>query len=235
MTNVTEVRVIHTGLYSDVANAVINGVHGQLSDGKWENSPSYDKYWTNFDVKRLDDGEVVIEVNNKCYVIYCSKALPNPFYAMPDDRIKTWIAQKIKAVVNDERKDRVEFGAWDRRNIDHISLYLGHADEKYGTVVTVADVYCTYEMLLGRPVGITKYNSGTICRVVGSKRNDEEIAKHAAHKAERQKALDDYNEHIASIDKMLKDFQQKCVDDRSAAHRALLDAYNMIDAKYAIA
>lgn len=235
MMNAADVHVIHTGLYSDVANEVIDSVRGQLADGKWENSPGYDKYWTNFDIKRLDDGEVVIEVNNKCYNIYCSKTLPNPFYAMSDDNVKTWIAQKIKAVVNDERRDRAEFGAWNRKNTDHISIYLGHTDEKYGVVVTVADIYCTYEMLLGRPVRTTKYDSETICRVVGSKRNDEEIAKHAAHRAERQKALDDYNKHIAIIDKTLKDFQQKCADDRNAAHKALIEAYKMIDDKYAIA
>ena len=54
-------RTIHTGLYGVQAKAVIDGVHGQLSDGKWENTPGYDKYWTNFAVETADDGEVVFD------------------------------------------------------------------------------------------------------------------------------------------------------------------------------
>lgn len=170
-------RTIHTNLYGAQAYAVIDGVHGQLSDGKWENSPGYDKYWTNFDVKTANDGEVIFEVNVDYSYCYCNKWLDNPFKNMSDNEFKTWIARKIKAVVNDERKDRMEFGSWDRRNTDHTSLYLGHADEEYGPVVTVADIYCTYEALLSRNIGITKYDSSTICRVFGTKRTDEEIAK----------------------------------------------------------
>ena len=97
---------------------------------------------------------------------------------MSDNEFKTWIARKIKAVVNDERKDRIEFGAWDRKNTDHTTLYLGKYDETIRAVTTtVADIYCTYEALLGRNIGINKYDSSTICRVFGNKRTDEEIAK----------------------------------------------------------
>ena len=173
----SKIRIIHTNLYGDQAKPVIDGVHGQLSDGKWEGSPGYDKYWTNFDVETADDGEVVFKVNAECSTTWGQRWYLNPFYSMSDNEFKTWIAQKIKAVVNDERKDRIEFGSWDRKNVDHTSLYLGHADEKYGTVVTVADIYCTYDALLGRNVGINKYDSSTICRVFGNKRTDEEIAK----------------------------------------------------------
>ena len=60
-----ETRTIHTGLYGVQAKAVIDGVHGQLSDGKWENTPGYDKYWTNFAIETADDGEVVFKVNTE--------------------------------------------------------------------------------------------------------------------------------------------------------------------------
>lgn len=170
-------RAIHTGLYGVQAKEVIDRVHGQLSDGKWENSPGYDKYWTNFRVDTADDGEVIINVNADCYYQYCSRYLVNPFEHMSDDEIKTWIARKIKAVVKDEIKDEnLGNDAWNRRN-PYNSIYLGHCDEKYGTLVTIADIYCTYEALLGRNVGITKYDSSTICRVFGSKRSDEDAAK----------------------------------------------------------
>lgn len=147
-------KTIHTGLYGIQAKAVIDGVHGQLSDGKWENTPGYDKYWTNFAVETADDGEVVFKVNAEGYIMWCKRLQANPFYYMSDADFKKWVATKIKAVANDERKDREEFGSWDRRNTDHTSLYLGHADEEYGPVVAVADIYCTYEALLGRNIGI---------------------------------------------------------------------------------
>ena len=209
-------RTIHTSLYGIQAKAVIDGVHGQLSDGKWENSPGYDKYWLNFDVDIADDGEVVFKVNTEGSTMWGQRWCANPFYSMPDAEFKKWIATKIKAVVNDERRNFTEFGSWDRRNTDHTSLYLGHADEKYGPVVTVADIYCTYEALLGRNIGVTKYDPSTICRVFGTKKTDEEAAKakfireakeclkakYAQKRAELQKAK---NEAVAKLEKELQD------------------------------
>ena len=219
----TNTRAIHTGLYGRQAKAVIDSVHGQLSDGKWENSPGYDKYWTNFDVQTADDGEVIFKVNVDSYTTWCRRFMPNPFYGMSDADFKNWIARKIKAVVNDERKDRAEFGEWDRKNIDGTSLYLGHADEKYGPVVTVADIYCTYEALLGRETGIAKYDSSTICRVFGTKRTDEEIAKakmansirakYAQQRADLQRAK---NEAVAKLEKELQDNIIKSVQEEKA-------------------
>ena len=218
---------IHTGLYGIQAKAVIDGVHGQLSDGKWENTPGYDKYWTNFAVETADDGEVVFKVNAEGYIMWCKRLQANPFYYMSDADFKKWIATKIKAVANDERKDREEFGSWDRKNTDHTSLYLGHADEEYGPVVTVADIYCTYEALLGRNIGITKYDPSTICRVFGTKKTDEEAAKaksireareglkakYAQKRAELQKAK---NETVAKLEKELQDNINKLVQEENA-------------------
>ena len=220
-------RTIHTGLYGVQAKAVIDGVHGQLSDGKWENTPGYDKYWTNFAVDIADDGEVVFKVNAEGSTMWCRHWLANPFYSMPEGEFKKWIATKIKAVANDERKDSEEFGSWDRRNTDHTSLYLGHADEKYGPVVAVADIYCTYEALLGRNIGINKYDSSTICRVFGNKKTDEEAAKaksireareclkakYAQKRAELQKAK---NDAVAKLEKELQDNITKLAQEENA-------------------
>ena len=168
--NTASIRTINTGLYGAQAYAVIDSVHGQLSDGKWENTPGYDKYWTNFDVKTADDGEVIINVNAEGATTWCKRFMPNPFYHMSDADFKKWIARKIKAVVNDERKECSGFGEWDRRNIDHITRYLGTYDETvHDVTTTVADVYCTYEALLGRAISVAKYDSSTICHVVGTK------------------------------------------------------------------
>jgi len=222
--NTTNTRTIHTGLYGKQAKAVIDSVHGQLSDGKWENIPGYDKYWTNFDVQTADDGEVIIMVNAGVSTTWCRRYMPNPFYGMSDVEFKKWIANKIKAVVNDERKDRDEFGEWDRRNIDHTSLYLGHADEKYGAVVTVADIYCTYEALLGREIGIAKYDSSTICRVFGTKRTDYEIAKVKSAREHKDAIYAKYKAQIDSLRESTKMAIQKLEEKLKADIDALLAA-----------
>ena len=220
----TNTRTIHTGLYGAQAKAVIDSVHGQLSDGKWENTPGYDKYWTNFDVQTADDGEVIIMVNAGISTTWCRRYMPNPFYGMSDVEFKKWIANKIKAVVNDERKDRDEFGEWDRRNIDHTSLYLGHADEKYGPVVTVADIYCTYEALLSREIGIAKYDSSTICRIFGTKRTDEEIIKVKTIKEAKEAIYAKYHARIDSLREMTKTSIQKLEEKLKVDIDALLAA-----------
>lgn len=220
----TNTRTIHTNLYGAQAKAVIDSVHGQLSDGKWENSPGYDKYWTNFDVQTADDGEVIIMVNAGVSTTWCRRYMPNPFYGMSDVEFKKWIANKIKAVVNDERKDRDEFGEWDRRNIDHTSLYLGHCDEKYGPVVTVADIYCTYEALLGREIGIAKYDSSTICRVFGTKRTDYEIAKVKSAREHKDAIYAKYKAQIDSLRESTKVAIQKLEEKLKVDIDALLAA-----------
>ena len=211
-------RTIHTGLYGEHAHEVIDSVHGQLSDGKWENSPGYDKYWLNFDIETADDGEIIFKVNAESSTMWGQRWLPNPFYNMSEDDFKKWIARKIKAVVNDERRDDCNgFGAWDRRNTDHHTVYLGAYDSTlHQNVTTVADVYCTYEALLGREINAAKYDSSTICRVCGTKRTAEEIAKvksakeavnaikarYAAMRAELQRAK---NEAVSKLEKELND------------------------------
>ena len=206
-------RIIHTGLYGEHAYEVFDSVHGQLSDGKWENSPGYDKYWLNFKVETADDGEVVFKVNAEGSTMWGQRWLSNPFYNMPEADFKKWIARKIKAVVNDEREDRMGFGSWDRRNTDHHTAYLGKYDSALRDIVTtVADVYCTYEALLGREINAAKYDSSTICHVCGTKRTAEEIAKvksanaikarYAAMRAELQRAK---NEAVSKLEKELND------------------------------
>ena len=223
MNSYLKTRTIRTGLYGVQAKAVIDGVHGQLSDGKWENTPGYDKYWTNFAVETADDGEVVFKVNTEISTMWCRGWLANPFYTMPEAEFKKWIATKIKEVVNDERIDRKEFGSWDRMNTDHTSLYLGHADEK----VTVADIYCTYEALLGRNIGVTKYDPSTICHVLGTKKTDEEAAKaksireakeclKAKYAQKRAKLRKAKNKAVAKLEKELQDNIRKLVQEENA-------------------
>ena len=209
-------RIICTGLYGDKAFEILDAMRGQLSDGKWENSPGYDKYWTNFSVVRQDDGETAFVVNTD-YCVYYGRYLKNPFRNISEQEFKSWCARKIKAVIRDELKHHaLAIGAWNRRNLDGKSIYLGHSDEKYGQIVSVADIYCTYETLLGRDISTAKYDTQTIINVFGSKRSAEDTAKITAVKttiasirekyAQKREALQQAkNEAVAKLEKDLHD------------------------------
>lgn len=168
----TNIRTIHTGLYGAYAKEIIDAVSGQLSDGKYENTPGYDKYWTNFHVRQADDGEIVFDVNADSHCTYCSKWLVNPFIDMTDMQFKAWYARKLKAVIQDEGRDENWAKGWWNRTSHYASCYLN-----YKLDVTVADVYYVYESLLERDVKAYKYEAATIARVAGVKKTDEEASK----------------------------------------------------------
>ena len=57
--NGKEVIVVKTGLSASdkKAKEILNSVIGQMSDGIWENSPGYSRYWKNIDIGE-EDGEM---------------------------------------------------------------------------------------------------------------------------------------------------------------------------------
>ena len=187
------IRTIHTNLYGDRAFDIIDALHGQLSDGLFENSRGYDKYWMNFHVKRDVDNEIVFEVNNEYGIISSYSYVPNPFTSMSDRAFCEWYAYKIKTVIKAEAKDNSwAKGWWKRDNCSDTSIYLNRKLD-----VTVADIYCTYEALLGREIGITKYGSNTICRIFGTKSTDEEIASKIASEKQKNDLIKMKNEALA--------------------------------------
>lgn len=225
-------RTIHTGLYSDKAYTILDRMSGQLSDGKWENTPGYDKYWLNFNVVRQDDGEVVLNVNADTNVVWGHEICCNPFIGMTDELFMAWCARKVKAVIKDEIKySGPELGKWDRRNTVGTSMFLGHC-EGHGTVVTVADVYCVYDQLLGRGIGLNRYDASTVCSVFGHKLTAEEVAKAAgarekaklireayAQKCEALKRAKDAA--VAKLEKELRDSIAKLAEEERAEVAAL--------------
>lgn len=228
-------RIIHTALYGDKAFEILDSMRGQLSDGKWENSPGYTKYWMNFNVIRQDDGEIVFVVNTDYSCLYYQRYLENPFRNMTSKEFTSWCARKIKAVIKDELRDRAAalsmdraealsaISGWNRRNLHSKSVYLGHSDEKFGQVVSVADIYCIYEALLGRDIGILRYDPQTIINVFGSKRNKEDTAKMTAiasirkKYAQKREALQQAkNEAMAKLEKDLHDSIVKLTNEENA-------------------
>lgn len=143
-------RVIPTGLCGVKAYEILRSIEGQLSDGRWENTPQMEKYWKNEYVilgDEPEDPEIFIIVSNKKYETkkvpshwslkygqqYCYKYIDNPFVKMSDMKIRKWFADKIHSMVKYEQEDNGQKNWW-TKNIDQVLDYLG-----YENTITVAD------------------------------------------------------------------------------------------------
>ena len=165
--NTEHVRTINTNFYGDYAIEILDAVSGQLSDGLWENSRGYDKYWTNFRVKRQPDNRIVFIINTDSYTMYCHRYLENPFVRMSETEFLTWYAGKLKRVINEEAHNKDwKKGWWKRDNTTNKSIYLNHKLD-----ITVADIYCVYDGLLSRR---HRSSDETNERIFGTARSAEE-------------------------------------------------------------
>ena len=194
--NTDKKRIIHTGLYSKVAEEIISSVIGQLSDGKWESSPAMDKYWNFVGCVQAPDGEVLIEVSTESYKreswSYHNKYICNGFYDMDEAKVKQKFAGWIKCLAKDEMKDENAGNQWNRGSEMELD-YLSHHEN-----VTAADAYFVNEKLLGRD-NSNKYAEHVVSRVIGAKRSaaetaavkrlNEKIANLVAERNEAIKAL----------------------------------------------
>lgn len=124
-------RTIDTGLTGPVNKEILDSVIGQLSDGKWENSPMMAKYWRNASIED-QDGRIVIIVKD---------GWDSGFRGKDETSIKAWFAGKIKEIVYDEMDGK----RWDRKDTTVLDYIGGH-----GAQVTVSDAYKAYEILKGR-------------------------------------------------------------------------------------
>lgn len=164
-------REINTPFFSNKADEILRSVLGQLSDGLWENSRIYAKYWVNFSVERRANGQVYFAVNKKCYEVFGEDYYANPFEYMSDAQFLNWVAAKLKAVIVAELKDnsipsRV---GWKRNNTTFESEYLSYThDEK----ITVADIYVVYDWLKGRKIDMS---SAVAKDVFGNVRSKDQV------------------------------------------------------------
>ena len=81
------------------------------------------------------------------------------------------ITRNVKKIAIMELRDSHVSNGWKRDNVDFKTEYLNNYE-----YISIAEVYCIYEMLLNRPVGITKYDVGVINSAVGVQRSPEETA-----------------------------------------------------------
>ena len=211
----TNTRIIHTGLYGDRAFDICDAVRGQMSDGLWEGSRGYDKYWTNFRVKRMPNNEVVFEVNTAYATFWNCHYVENPFANMSDSKFLEWIAYKIKTVIKSEADDNAwPKGWWKRDNCSDKSIYLYRKLD-----VTVADIYAVYDSLLGR-----KRRSTDTERIFGKPLSEEEITVKLELEAQKLK-----------IEKMKQEAIAKAKAEYDAAKAEYDAKIAEINAKYVIA
>ena len=211
-------RVIKTGFFTKKAYEVLSSVFGQLSDGRWENSPAMNGYWEFGDAQQLPSGEVVIEISNESFKFdncgYRPKNLQNKFYGKSDEDIKKWLAHKVKYLAQLEFKDNNEHPRWDRTNVSDTTVYLS-----YDETITVADCYLVYEMLLGR-TNEKRYAVATLTVVIGEKRSAEEEAAVTAHMAKVNQLQRQRLDAVKAFDEETK----KLTDQINAETKKALDA-----------
>lgn len=228
MNDTNKTRTINTNFYGDRAFEIISAVAGQMSDGLWESSRGYEKYWMNFSVNQLDDSRIVFVINADSYTRVCGRCLENPFYRMSETEFLAWYAGKLKAVIRSEAKDEGwPKGWWNRNNTTNESVYLN-----YKLDITVADIYCVYDELLGRK---TRADEEIRNRVFGQKADDATVAKRVELAEAKAKALADYNEHKAMLNEKVKKFMAEIDADKQAAYKAYCAVLENLEKKYAAA
>ena len=220
MINQDNDRVVHTGLYTKKACEVMNSVFGQCSDGAYENNPRYDRYWRFGNAFQEVDGEVTIHVSAKSgeseHGQYHSRWIENAFFKMSDVEVKTWMANMVKRIMQMELRDESIANGWRRDNEDFKTCYLNYNED-----INVAEVYCIYELLLGRNVGVTKYDVSVIVSVQGSKRQPEEIEAETKKHEEVHAIESAYAEQV----KAYNDEEKKLIDELNAKIKEIKDMY----------
>ena len=150
----TDCFVISTGLKDSVSKSVLQNVIGQLSDGIWENSSAMRHYWPFVEIE-MRNGQVCILITNKdksyCWNRggYGYNYFVNPYKMNKDvKKIKNWFADKIKAIVNEERKDYPNKGIkFDGKCDKGLSyMYYTNDDGSYRDI-TAKEAYAVYKHL----------------------------------------------------------------------------------------
>ena len=82
-------RRIETRLVGNKVTEVLKSVIGQMSDGKWENTAGYDKYWMHCNIDPYDNSIIVDD------------RWDSGFKDMTDKQVREFFARKIKALLRD--------------------------------------------------------------------------------------------------------------------------------------
>lgn len=130
-------RIIKTGLVGRIGKDILEAVMGQLSDGKWENSPGMEKYWEYASINTCGNDAVIL----------IDDGYGSGYRGKNDAWVKNYFANKIKQVAYDE----LGGGQWDRMDNTKLS-YLSQYKP-----ITVAYAYYAYDVLKGRSTANKNY------------------------------------------------------------------------------
>lgn len=119
-------RRIETRLVGSKATEVLKSVIGQMSDGKWENTPGYDRYWRHCDIDPYDNSIIVDDWYN------------SGFKDKTDQQVRDFFARKIKALLKDfytygeEWETRENRDEWKHLSDEEYEVYRQECLEHYG-------------------------------------------------------------------------------------------------------
>lgn len=174
-TNTINTRTIQTPFSSTKAYEVLSSVLGQMSDGMWENSGRMDKYWRFADVKQAANGNVYLEISDEDVKPdgrdsrgNCKWVL-NGFVDMNDEAILQFFAAKIKHIMQEDLKDANITNGWRRDYEAFHTAYLNYKED-----ITVAEVYCIYDILKHR--SLKTFKAEVVKAVLGCQKSKEEVA-----------------------------------------------------------
>lgn len=205
-------RRINTGMYGQRAFDILDRLHGQMSDGYWENK-NYDKYWLNFDVRRDADDRVYFEVSDGPVRVWGGRSMKNPFAGMDTTRFKSWLAGRLRKIIGIEAEYKKWLdGWWSQTSTGLESRYLGKKLD-----VTVADVYRVYDELMG------KSRSYRDKRIIGNRAPAETVRARKALVRAKKEAKAAYDANRAKLDKL---FEKACKKYQNTKKALWEDYYN---------
>ena len=231
MSNTSGSRIIKTPFYSNKAKEVLNGVIGQLSDGIWENSSRMNKYWRFVKINTSPNGQIYIEIDVATgKPEYDNRWIVNGFNGMTDDEVIKFFADKIKYIMKLDLKDAGINDGWKRNNTEYKTCYLNYHED-----ISVAEVYCIYDKLLGRK---TSFTNDIINAVVGIALNDTETQNEISRREARAALKQEYLNKLADLDNQ-RNMQLKEINAKfDILRKEVVDKYDIefknFDSKFGV-
>lgn len=117
---------------------------GQMSDGKWENNRSYEKYWKAI---RLQDNNILsINISSLKYASW-SEAFQNEVKTVwegGEQAIKNWLARKAQIVHNEDLREMRHINPSDKAGVaryanEHACYMDRGVNQTYGQIQAAID------------------------------------------------------------------------------------------------
>lgn len=201
-----QAHVYHTRLYSDKAEQILTKLYSEMANSEYGGRCAKNAA----DVKcvREADNEVVIKVDRHYdRLVYDRKS--------SDEKILQWLGWMIKQAAYKyflkrhlvpvdvwKRDSDTIIPAFERRNIPAFSSDNTETKTDYNIAITVADLYCIYEILSGRKNIERKYNKDLVNSIRGHQRDPLSTEVESLRRQE-----------VASIEKQYKSIIGDCNTD----------------------